>query len=155
MWEKIEQIDWDSYKIPGKYSPDILPLIRGLVSEDWLVRDNAYSDLLRVIDYVYAKNVNELPFVLVPILIDFLEFEDVCDKLVITSLLVTILSYSETKSLNEPFRSNAQRTREVVCKGSNTYRKLLVSIKNVNVATEEDLATREDLQYLIEICAST
>src|SRR5690606_33893119 len=135
MWEKIEQIDWDSYKIPGKYSPDILPLIRGLVSEDWLVRDNAYGDLLRVIDYVYdAKNVNELPFVLVPILIDFLEAEDVADKLVVTSLLVIILSYSETKSLNEPFRSNAHRTREVVCKGCNAYKELLLLI--TNVATE-------------------
>src|SRR5690606_18756450 len=128
MWEKIEQIDWDSYKMSGKNSPDILPLIRGLVSEDWLIRDNAYSDLSRVIDYVYAKNVNELPFVLVPILIDFLESGDVDDKLVITSLLVIILSYSETKSLNEPFRSNALRTREAVCKGCNTYKELLLSI---------------------------
>lgn len=147
MWEKIEQIDWDSYKRPGKNSPDILPLIRGVVSKNWAVRLNAYNDLSREIESAYTKNINELPLVLVPILIDFLESEAVGDKLVITSLLFRILYYSETESLNEPFRSKAQRMREAVCKGCNTYRELLASI------TKND--TREELQDIIEICEST
>lgn len=153
IWEKIEQIDWESYKIPGIYAPDILPLIRGLVSEDWMTRDNAYGNLLRVIDWIYDEGINDLPFILIPILIGFVEAENVIDKLVLTSLLVTISTYSETKSPNEPFRSRAKRTREAVCKGSNAYRKLLVQLSDVE--TEEALAMRDDLSYLIKTCEST
>lgn len=80
MWEKLEVLDWAKYKLHGENSPDILALLKNLAHNDWLVRINAAVGLEEAIEYAYEKELDELPSILVPILIEFLTFDEIKEK---------------------------------------------------------------------------
>ena len=141
MLGKMNKVDWEKYSRQGLHSPDFVSLIRKLAADDRLTRLKAMSELEEQLEWAYKQGRNELPFDIVPIFIELLQSGKLPDKLVVTNLLITLLSYSEISTLKEPYRSQALHLKRCVCQGVETYKSLL-----------SDEEVREDIVYLLKSC---
>ena len=141
MTENMNNIDWAKYSRQGFRSPDFVSLIQDLSSEDWLTRKKASGELYRQLEWAYEKVENELPFEIIPVFIELLQLGKLPDIAIITDLLLCLISYSEIKTLEEPYKSNALRLKSYVCQGIDTYKSLL-----------DDEEAREDIILLLESC---
>ncbi|MCA9886361.1 MAG: hypothetical protein KC708_25485 [Anaerolineae bacterium] len=141
MLNKLNEIDWEKYSRQGLDSPDFVSLIQDLLSEDRLTRLRAMSELDEQLEWAYRQGRNELHDDIIPIFIELLQSEKLPDKGVVTNLLLELLSYSEIKTLKEPYKSQALRLKRCVCLGVETYKSLL--------ADEE---IREDIVDLLKSC---
>ncbi len=140
MLEGMDKIDWEKYRRLGLNSPDIPSLILKLISEDSLVAQNASNDLEEQMEWAYEKDKSDLPFVIIPLLIEILP--NVADKALITDLLIFLLSYSKIETLSEAHRKDALRLKRTVCEGSEIYK-----------ALSEAEEIKEDITYLLGSCS--
>ena len=144
MWEEIESIDWARYKLPGINSPDIFPLLQGLADKDHTIRWNSASVLSDVLQLAFERYINNLPFVIVPILIRLLSFSEIPQKSLIIGLLIDLVQYSDVTdadSLDESVR----RLKTIICEGIAEYREIMES--------SDEPGLKEDVAYLIEQCS--
>ncbi len=145
MWEEIESIDWAKYKLPGFYSPDMFRLLQGLTDKDYTIRWNSASVLSDVLQLAFERSINDLPFVIVPILIRLLSFSEVPQKSLIVGLLTDLIQYSDVTDIDS-LDERVRRLKSTICEGITEYRELWES-------TEEP-SLKEDTAYLIEQCSS-
>ncbi|MBK8136882.1 MAG: hypothetical protein IPK52_13795 [Chloroflexi bacterium] len=144
MLEYIKSIDWASYRLPGTESPDILLLMEGLLSDDFDVADLSAVNLSAELDEALITSVNDLPFVVVPILIKALNSGATRHKSILIGILTELTNHTDNKHGFRPKEKYA-RLRIEICKGSEIYRSILSETTNVFLT--------HNLTYILDVCA--
>lgn len=150
MLETMKMVDWKKYSRQGLKSPDFESLIHDLSSEHELTRLRAMTELEKQLEWAYEKAKNDLPYEIVPVLIEFLQSQELAHESAVTSLLLFLVSYSEFPSLKEPHKSEALRLKKRVCEGMETYRLFLED--KIYKPFIQDNDTKDDINSLVECC---
>lgn len=143
MHEYINSIDWGQYKLPGEEAPDILPLIQGILSEDFNTADQSAVDLMVELEEALVIG-NDLLFVVIPVLIAALDSSSVIHKAVFIGMLTELASFTYDPNSSK-VKGKYKRLREEICKGTNTYQNLLASLSDLN--------SLQNIKYLLRICS--
>lgn len=155
MWEEIEHIDWDKYRIKyhihGKNPPDILTLLKELISDD-PTRTIAYSILHDITYEAYAKNISDLPLMMVYATMIIMNSSIRKFNSRISGLLADIAIFTQKENLPEPFKSVALTLKGEICKGVEIYQRLLDGLDAMDIDHKEII--QEDLSTLIALCGS-
>lgn len=150
MRELIRDIDWSRYNVPGKYSPEISPLVEGVFNEDRNVASSAARGLGQELAAAFDILDNDLPFVLAPILIVALISSDVMHKDIFVGLLTELANLCDlsllTKLVSQPPPPHPRvlRLNALIRDGYTIYRNLRDSI------IDSDM--RKGLDYILQVC---
>lgn len=150
MHDLVRDIDWEIYRIPGKYSPELSPLVYGIFNEDHKMAEVASDGLVEELRAAFNIPDNKLPFVLVPILIAGLTSPDVTHKDVFVGILTELANFCDLsllKKLNPPPpppHPRALRLKDAICLGRETYQQVKDSLTGDYV--------RENIEYILQVC---
>lgn len=150
MRELISNIDWSRYNVPGRYSPEILPLIHGTFSEDRSLAKSAARKLAQELAAAFDILENDLPFVLAPIMIVALISSDVIHKGIFVGILTELANLCDLSLLTKlvpqppPPHPRVLRLNALIRDGYTIYRNLRDSIIDDNM--------RKGLEYIIQVC---
>lgn len=150
MHDLIRDIDWEIYRVPGKYSPELSPFVYGIFSENHEVAEVAADGLVQELGAAFDIPENELPFVFVPILIAALTTPDVMHKDVFVGILTELANFCDLsliKKLNPPPPPPKPRTlrlKDTICAGRETYQQVKDSLTGDYV--------RESIEYILQVC---
>jgi len=147
MWNKIDSINWKTYKFRDSEINDIPTLLRGLFDPNPNHRLFCMMVLSMQITRAYKEATNDLPLLIAPILIELLEQETVPDLAVVLDNLIEMASFSDPRIVNEPYKSLSRRIKSEVCKGLPVYKRLLIDVST-------DSSDYIALTDLIKICES-
>lgn len=150
MHDLVRDIDWEIYRVPGKYSPELSPLVYGIFSEDKNVALSASDGLVQELGAAFNIPDNELPFVFVPILIATLTAPDVKHKDVFVGILTELANFCDQSLIKKlkppppcPHPRNL-RLKAAICLGRETYQRVKDSLTGDYV--------RESIEYILQVC---
>jgi hypothetical protein len=127
--EKLSQIDWDAYN----RQIDIPEMLRGLTSHKaetrWEAYDNIYNRIIHAGEIFGPGNLNkiydvlkdDLVSVIVPFLIELLGDSATEDKKRILHLLEHMCQLEDIITLEEPYKTNANKIVDAICGSSALY----------------------------------
>lgn len=150
MHELVRNIDWEIYRIPGRYSPELSPLVYRIFSEDHEVAEVASRGLVQELGAAFDIPENELPFVLVPILIAALTAPDVIHKEFFVDILTELANFCDLSLRKKlyypppPPHPRNLRLKAAICAGRETYQQVKDSLTGDYF--------RENIEYILQVC---